>query len=412
MIHLPTVGPIVRLICAVLALAMATASSAAVLAQTYGAQQAVRRRVQGFESPPGETPPTPDPVAPAEALPPAESGAGTFDTTYITPAATAVLALRPAQILSSPLAELLPTEVVTAAGSMYLGVDPATVDHLVAFVDMSNPAGPAYGATVRFNQPFRGAAIPPHARPYVQLAELAGRKYLQSAHPIWPSFYGTNSRTLIVAPDATMRQLIESTGQAKSGPLIDRLRNVPPGHDLYLAVDVASLRPMIQMGLSMAPPQLPAEVKPLLEAPNLIAAAELTFNMSAPGPTSFVLHANDESAAVQLETLLRSMANKTPSPEMEQLAMQSPVGQALENYRQRMSERFGMRREGASVVCFRIDANDPAREHIVSSVVVGMSLLLPAIDAAGKAAEQVRQAQQPQAAEMPATAEPPAEPGP
>ena len=69
-------------------------------------------------------------------------------------------------------------------------------------------------------------------------------KSICRAHPIFPSFYGADNKTMIVAaPDAVLRSLIESSGtKPKTGQLLDRVREVPSGSDLYLAVDVASLR--------------------------------------------------------------------------------------------------------------------------------------------------------------------------
>jgi hypothetical protein len=381
-------GPLRRSICVVLAITMAVAPSVNVLAQ--GAVQAVRQRVQGLGGTPSEEhPPSPGPV-PGEFAPPPYSPAGNIDTTYIAPSAAVILIVRPAQIMSAPLAELLPTEVASAAGLTYLGIDPATVDEVVAFLDLSNPAGPAYGVTIKFNQPFRGSAIPPPARPAVQLSELAGRKYLQSAHPVFPSFYGTNRTTLIAAPDATLRQLVESAGQTKTGSLIDRVRDVPAGSDLYLAVDVASLRPFIQMAVARAPAAIPANVKPLLEAPNLIAAAELTLNFSVPGPTSLVLQANDESAAQQLETMLQEASAKyQASPEAHQAALDDPVAQAMARYRERISRPFTPQRHGASLTCFHIDGQDPSQQQLAAVAVIGIliALSLPALQKAREAAQ-------------------------
>ena len=101
---------------------------------------------------------------------------------------------------------------------------------------------------IKFTKPFRGSSIAPQIRQHAQLGDLNGRHYLQSQHPMLPSFYGANNQTLIVAPDATVRRLVESAGQATSGPIIDRVESVPGGNDLYAAVDIESIRPLAQAG--------------------------------------------------------------------------------------------------------------------------------------------------------------------
>jgi hypothetical protein len=96
---------------------------------------------------------------------------------------------------------------------------------------------PGFGVTVNFNQPFKGSSIPADVRAHAQLGELNGKKYLQSAHPMMPSFYGPNARTLVMAPDAALRSMVEASGQTASSPLLDRVRSVPSGSDLYVAVE-------------------------------------------------------------------------------------------------------------------------------------------------------------------------------
>src|SRR4051812_43591578 len=95
-------GSAQRVICFALAALMASTPSMNLLAETTGAQ------------PPASQPKT---AAPG----------GMIDTTYVTPGAVALVVLRPAQLMKSKAAELLPVEVATAAGLKYLGIDPANV---------------------------------------------------------------------------------------------------------------------------------------------------------------------------------------------------------------------------------------------------------------------------------------------
>jgi hypothetical protein len=406
-IRLLFAGRFFRFLCVVLSIVMGTSPSAAVLAQTNAAQQAVRRQVQGLGQADEPQAPQQEVVQSRDAVNRvggdttllADPAAGKIDTTYISPGASAVVVLRPAQLMTSPMTDLLPREVASAAGLKYLGFDPADVDEAIAFVDMSNPsAPPAYGLTIKFNKPFRGSSIPPERRAHAQLSELNGKKYLQSQHPILPSFYGPNGRTLVVAPDAMLRQMVEAKGQGTTGPILDRVRNVPAGSDLYVAVDVATLRPLIQMGLMQARAQAPPDVQPLLDAPNFIAAAELTVNLSAPGSTSLVMHGNDEAAAQQLETLLsdasRKYQEKMRAQFAEQAASEDPVQRAFAQYAERVSgkwsEPFMPKRAGSSLTFFETDSRQDAKQQLTTVAVIGIlvALLLPAVQAAREAARR------------------------
>jgi prepilin-type processing-associated H-X9-DG protein len=398
-IRVLSAGRFARLLCVLLAIAMATGPSAAVLAQTNAAQQAVRKRVEGLGGNPADRQPQPQLQRGAgDRTLLASETAGKIDTTYVTPAAIAIIVLRPAQIMSSPMAEMLPTEVATAAGLKYLGIDPAAVDEIVVFIEQPNPAAaPGYGVTIKFNKPFKGSSIPPELRAHAQLSEFNGKRYLQSQHPMMPSFYGPDNKTLVLAPDATLRQLIEFDG-AKSGPIIDRVRNVPAGGDLYAGIDVASLRPLIQMGLGMAQSQVPPEAQGFLEAPNLILATELTVNISGPGPTSFVVHANDDSAAEQLETLLaeasKMQQEKLKAQFAQQAASDDPIERAMAQYAERVSGRWSQpfmpTREGASLTFFRFEGQQSAQQQMTIVAVTGIAvaLLLPAVQAAREAARR------------------------
>jgi hypothetical protein len=320
---------------------------------------------------------------------PSEGASGTIDTSYVAPSAIALIALRPAQILASPLAELLPKEVATAAGMQYAGIDPTGIEEVVLFVQLPPTHS---GATIKFTSPFRASTIPPHLRPQAQLGDLAGKRYLKSTHPVMPSFFGPNNRTLVVAQDPMLKQLVESRDQPKTGTLLDRVHSAPAGSDLYVAVDVATLRPFIEMGLGQAKGtgQIPPQAEKFLDIPKLVSAVELTFNMSGPRPSSLVLHANDDEAAGQLETLFTQAAGESQDRYGgEQPQAYDPVSQALAQYKERMAQPFRPQRSGTSITLFQIDGQNPAQQQLVNLAVVGLAAAatMPAFQAARQAAQ-------------------------
>jgi hypothetical protein len=314
---------------------------------------------------------------------PYAASTGSVDTSYVSPTAIAVVAMRPAQAMASPLAQLLPSEVFTA----FLGFDPTSVEEIVVFVDPVNLMGPTtYGATFKFTAPFRAATIRREIRAHAQLSEFAGKRYLQSQHPIMPSFFGPDNRTLLVAPDAALRRLVETRGQPKSGALHERLRTAPSGNDLYVAVDMAALRPFAQMGIAQAQASgsVPPPAQKYLELPKLISALELTFNVSDAGPMSLVLHAADETAAGQLETLLVQAADPYQSAASRGDGS-DPVAMAVAQYADRVSQPFRPQRVGNSVTLFQIEGQNPARQQLASLAVLGVQV---AVQAARTAMQQ------------------------
>jgi mono/diheme cytochrome c family protein len=320
---------------------------------------------------------------------PSGGATGTIDTSYVAPSAIALIALRPAQILSSPLAELLPKEVATAVGMEFANVDPAGIEEIVLFVQLPPTHS---GATIKFTSPFRASTIPPHLRQQAELADLAGKRYLKSTHPVLPSFFGPNNRTLVVAQDPMLRQLIASRDQPKTGTLLDRVNSAPSGSDLYVAVDVATLRPFIEMGLGQAKGtgQIPPQAEKFLDVPKLVSAAELTLNISGPRSSSLVLHANDDEAAGQLETLFTPAAEQSQARYgAEQPQSYDPGLQALAQYRERMMQPFRPQRVGTSITLIQLDGQNPAHQQLVNLAVAGLAAAatMPAFQAARQAAQ-------------------------
>jgi type II secretory pathway pseudopilin PulG len=399
-------GPFFRFVCVLLAFVMATGHSVSVMAQTNAAAQSVRRSASGLGGRQIQQRPPASDEAPAQPTerrqfadrntPTQPAGQG-IDTTYVSANAIGIVVLRPAQIMTAPLAELLPTEVATAAGLKYLGFDPADVEEVIAFVDPINPAAPEYGLVIKFTKPFRGSSIAPQIRQHAQLGDINGRRYLQSQHPMLPSFYGANNQTLIVAPDATVRRLVDAAGQAQSGPIIDRVKSVPGGNDLYAAVDIESIRPLIQAQLAQAAGQVPPDAQAFLQVPNLLKAAELTLNLKG-SPISLVGHANDEAAAQKLEEIITDANRKSLEQMKAQLAefamSEDPVKRAVAQYVERvsntMTERFAPQREGATLVYFKTDGENAGQQQLLSIAVIGIlvALLLPAVQAAREAARR------------------------
>lgn len=386
-----------RLLCPLLAFAVAAAPSVWAMAQSNAAAMAVRQRVQGLEGGPGapaqESPPQREAPAPGATLP-GQPAPGMIDTRFISPNAAIVVVLRPAQIMAAPIAQMFPVEVATAAGLQYLGFDPAQIDEIVAFAEMSNPTAPAYGVTFKFKNPIRATSIPAERRAHAQLAELNGKKYLKSSVPMLYSLYGPNNHTLVIAPDATLQQLVSAASTPKSGPLMDRLRDTPAGSDLFLAVDLAPLRPLIPMLLMQAQAKIPPEAKQYLEIPNLISAVELTLNLSAPGPTSLVIQGNDEAAAQKLEALMQEALQKFRTAAADPQAAADPIAQAMTRYNERVAQSFQPQRNGTSITCFHTDGQNPAQQQVVVIAVIGIAVaaILPAIQAARNAARRAEAA--------------------
>jgi hypothetical protein len=267
---------------------------------------------------------------------------------------------------------MLPVEMVAAA----TGFDPTEIEEIDAFAEPP-AAGIGYGVTFRFKNPVRASSIPVERRSHVKLAEMSGKKYLQSTNPMLYSLYAPNNRTIICAPDNTLKQLVVTAAQPKSGLMIDRLRDVPSGSDLYAFVDVAQLRPFLGMAMGGDPAKAPPAVKQQLELANQVAGLELTLNMSNPGPSSFVLHCNDDAAAQKVETMIQQMKQTPAAPPMEQPGATSAMDQAKARYRDRLLQMFPAQRDGTKFTLFKVEGQNPAQQQFVSAAIVLAGCIAP-----------------------------------
>ena len=78
-----------------------------------------------------------------------------------------------------------------------------------------------------------------------------GRIHVERKYDM-PSFYMPDDRTLLVMPDVTLRKMLAPVDLNATSPLLQRVSNLQGGDDLYVMVDVASLRPLIVPWMNVA----------------------------------------------------------------------------------------------------------------------------------------------------------------
>lgn len=342
-------------------------------------------------------------IAPGDTTLLAHPAAGKIDLTYVTPQAAALVSLRPHQLLTSPNTAMLPVEVVSAAGLEHLGIDPADVVEVVLFLEPPSVMGLQYGAVIKFAKPFRLSDLKEQFQEHTKSVDFAGKQYLQSLDPRLPSLYMPDDQTLLAMTDIALRKTLAPIDASATSPLLKRVGELPGGDDLYAMIDVESLRPLIVPWLSVAVAQrganFPEEAKPFLELPNLIAAIDLAFNVTHPGPTLLAIHANDATSADKIESLYRlaqDIQRKNAAAQAAELQKSDdPIQRAFGKYLERMSksnvETYKYQRHGDDLILFQIDSSTASPQNqLVMIALTGIlvALLLPAIQAARTAARR------------------------
>lgn len=379
-------GSFDKLLCVVLAVAMATGPTAAATAQNPVPQR-------------GRTDKTLVAAADAgQAAPPKA------DLSYVTPQAVALVTGQPHHLLTAPGSELLPLEVVTAIGHEHLGFQPEDVTQFVAFLEPPDAMGPRYGLMLKLVRPVDLTDLKTPLRQHTRPGDLDGQPYLQSADPRAPSLYMPDDKTLLAASDATLRRMLEVQNHPQTSPLLKRAGELQRGYDVYALADVASVRPIVNPLITMALRQPRNKIPPALQqsladASNQISAVELKATLTGVGPSSLVVHADDEAAAKKLAAVVGQGLDLVAAQMKAEMARTpqsgDPVERAAQQYSQRLMnlylDLFRPMREGKDLVFFRVEVTgNPMQQQLTSVAVIGIlvALLLPAVQAAREAARR------------------------
>ena len=202
------------------------------------------------------------PIAAVNAQLPAETGQPGVDTRFVTPQTVALAYLKPGRIMQAPLAEFLPTEVASAAGLKYLGIDPADVESIQVVVEPPLGASLFFAAVAKTTQPIDLDAmlgkLPPEIAQQFESTEVGGKPFLKPTQENQPGVYLPTPTTLVVATQPMLKKLFNKRSDTQSGLVLDRVQETPVDDDLYVMVNIETLRPLIGIAMMQAAQEVPA----------------------------------------------------------------------------------------------------------------------------------------------------------
>lgn len=324
---------------------------------------------------------------------------------YLTPQTVAALSLQPKQVLTDPAMALLPIEVAKAAGEKYLGMDPASITQAVVVAEPPAGLNPFYAVFLRADQDWDLSKLHLDLTSHTRPGKIGGRDALVSENPLLPCWMVLKGHTLFGGSKGMMEKFFAANKPKPEGALADLLASHPAGDDVYLAVDIEQLRPLILLATMQAGQQVEPELQPLLQLPNHIQSAELAINVTNALPSRLAVNSPSSSDAAQLQQIvdgtLAAIEQKMRSeaePAVAKLrSSDDPVERAMGAYLDRVSdsyfEVFKPKRDGDSMVLFDSREVTKGSGTMTQMATTGVlvALLLPAVQAARDAARRAQE---------------------
>jgi hypothetical protein len=305
---------------------------------------------------------------------------------YIPANACAAAVVDPQRALARKDLELLPREIMAAAGEKELGFDPTQIRRFIGFVvageTLREP--PQFGMILRFD------ARPKLSEQLVRgttKGTLEGRPYFKADDEQLPSFYMPDANTLLIAPDPVMQKMVKA--KDVQSPLVKLLAASPPGDTATAYVAVEQIKAQLKEASKQAP--LPEPLQPLLSIPDDLKSLRLDLDVQQLAVTGKVtMTAYDAAAAQRLDKVLQdslkfgiSIAKAQMSSELD---LDDPVQKATLAYINRLGGAFEEllkpQRQGATLV-INLDGQ-------IASPGVLVALLLPAVQAARESARRLQ----------------------
>ena len=223
-----------------------------------------------------------------------------LDLGYVTPEATLAAVVQPRRVLTAPGMEMLPIEVISAAGKKELGFDPLQIEQIV-LVLVAPQAGqpPQAGVAVRFAGPIdmKAKVLQELSQRTVE-GDWEGKPYRKGAGPMDPSIFQPDERTLLVAHDGLLRSMVANRAKPAEGPVSRLLGAMEGSPDFAAALAFEPIRELLSAQLREVPP--PFAMLGVDKIPDLVSSVEARVNLTGATAMSLTVRAKDEAAAKEL----------------------------------------------------------------------------------------------------------------
>ena len=267
-----------------------------------------------------------------------------LELSYISSDAVAALVLQPRRVLTAPEMEMLPIEVIVAAGQQYLGIDPTEVEQAIGILGLAGLANgePGFGAILRFAKPYDQMAVLARLGAQTRESTHAGKKYWQARQTGSFSLFMPDDRTLLIGTDPMLKKML--TAEKVDTPLVKLLRQVDTSKTAVAVLDYATLRPLVTLALQSLPP-VPEPFDQFLRVTELVTWVEVSLDLRGELDLQITMGANDAKAAAELKALAeraKKIAREYLDAQLEEsfAREEDPTQKAFAQYLRRISGKL------------------------------------------------------------------------
>jgi hypothetical protein len=311
---------------------------------------------------------------------------------YVPPEAAVAVVVNFSKLQSAPSLELMPWEILTAAGIQDFGFDPLKIHQLIGVAappSMGSP--PGLGAIVSLSMP---VTLKPSFLAQAQRVLVAGQQVYRFRQNPPIELALVDKKTMVLGTpgflDSMLRAAAVPGNATAESPLRQLVGTRAPSDDVAVFVAVQPARQFLKTGLENTPP-LPLPLEFVRGLPDQVSSFRLNVNVSEGQKVQLVATATDADAAAEIEKGVRGglgmvktlfLATMLAVPAGEgQL-----VGKSTRSYFTRLAnwleKRLQPKRDGATVTL------EAGLEFTNTAIAVG--LLLPAVQQAREAARRAQ----------------------
>lgn len=288
----------------------------------------------------------------------------------------------PSTIAANPQLELLPYEIIQAWGNQYFGVDPLKMELMMALMETPNlKTEPEWGCVMRFQEPIR-------LRGMLDGLDFTEKTAGYSSLPLGRSLtlVQLDQKTYVVGSPSFLEKLIgDGSGD---GAFISELMNRDlDKSSLHGFLNMKSLRPLMTGTIRMD--EVPAELQPLVEIPNLIEGAYLRQDINPQMTSQLVLQTKPGESKALAETMTNALAagkEMLLSELNNQMDPRDPIQNATNEYMRRLASHM----ESQLQPKIGNDQLEFNTGYAISATPVAIALMLPAVQNARAAARRVQ----------------------